>query len=80
MLTLIVADGNEVGVVQQDVGSLKRWVGEQCARDELASIALVLELSHAAEFAEADSGFHKPTELGVLGHLALHEQGALLGV
>ena len=80
MLTLIVADGNEVGVVQQDVGSLKRRVGEQRARDELASVALVLELGHAAEFAETHGGFHQPAELGMLGYLALDEQDAALRV
>ena len=43
-------------------------------------LALVLELGHPAELAEGRRALHEPGQLGVLGHVALHEQGADLGV
>ena len=82
VLALVVADGDLVGVVQHDVGGLERRVGEQPGRDEVALALgrLVLELGHPAELAEADRALHDPAELGVLGHVALDEDGGDLGV
>src|SRR3712207_8890121 len=43
------------------------------------SLALVLELGHPAGLAEAGEALHDPGQLHVLGHVALHEQGAAPG-
>ena len=77
VLTLVVADGDFIGVVEQDVGRLQCRVGEQAGRDEVAAALgrLVLELRHPAELAVADVALHQPGQLGVLGHVALHEHG-----
>ena len=80
MLALVIADRHLVGVVQEDVGSLKRRVGEQAGGDEVVLAALVLELGHAAEFAVRHIALHDPAEFGVLTNVGLHEQGADLGV
>ena len=68
VLSLVVTDGNFLGVVEQDVGGLKGGVGEEACRHEvrLPSGTFVLELRHAAQFAEADSAFHDPAQLCVL--------------
>ncbi len=81
VLALVVADGDDVGVVQQDVGRLQRRVGEQCGRNEAARpVGLVLELRHAAQLAEGDRGLHQPAQLGVFGNLGLDEQRGDVGV
>ena len=41
---------------------------------------LVLELGHPARLAEAGDAAQHPGQLGVLGHVRLHEQGAPLRV
>lgn len=75
MLPLIVAHGHLLGVVEQDVGGLKRRVGEQSGGDEFgfATGGLVLELGHSAEFAVADETLHHPSQLVVFRHMGLHE-------
>ncbi len=74
VLALVVADGHLVGVVQQDVGGHQRRVGEQPGGDELGPVALVLELGHAPQLADRCGALEDPRQLGVLGHVALHEQ------
>ena len=68
VLSLVVTDGNFLGVVEQDVGGLEGGVGEEACRHEvrLLSGTFVLELRHAAQFAETDRAFHDPAELCVL--------------
>ncbi len=95
VLPLVVTDRHDVGVVQQNVCSLQRWVGEQpCADGSIRStstsfvalgqtaqsIALVLELGHAAQLAEAGEALHQPPQLGVLMNVALDKDGAEFGV
>ena len=78
VLALVVADGDAVGVVQEDVGRHQGRVGEQAGGDELAGVArgLVLELRHALQLADARGALEQPVELGVLGDMALHEDRA----
>ena len=80
VLALVIAHRHLVGVVEEDVGSLERRVGEQAGGDEVVLAALVLELGHAAEFAVRHVALHDPAEFGVLTNVGLHEQGADLGV
>ena len=80
VLLLVGADGDLLGVVEEDVGRLQRRVGEQAGGHELVLVALVLELGHAAELAEGHDALHDPGELRVFGHVGLDEEGAALGV
>ncbi len=65
VLPLIFSDGNLLGVVEQDVRSLKGRVGEQSCGHEIgfSFCGLVLELSHAAQFTEGDRALHEPGQL-----------------
>ena len=48
--------------------------------DRLLALALVLELGHAAQLAHGRRALEQPGQPGVLGDVALDEQGAALGV
>ena len=82
VLALVLADRHRVGLVEQDVGRLQDRVGEQAHRRALGALLgrLVLELRHPAGLAEAGDAAQHPAELGVLGHVGLHEQRAPLRV
>ena len=82
VLTLVLADRYLIGVVQDDVGGLKGWVGEQSSGDEVALALgrLVLELRHPAQLAERDRALHHPAQLAVLGDMALHEHRGDVGI
>jgi hypothetical protein len=53
MLPLVVADRDEVGLVEQDVAGHQNRVGEECGGDELLFRRLLLELGHPAELSVA---------------------------
>ncbi len=76
VLALVVADRHLVGVVQEDVGHHQDRVVEQAGRDGLLAFALVLELGHPPQLAEGCDAVEEPGQLGVRGHVALHEQHA----
>ena len=82
VLALVLADRHEVRAVEQDVGRLEDRVGEQpdAGRALAALGGLVLELGHPAGLAEAGQALQHPAELGVAGHLALHEDRRARGV
>ena len=80
VLALVVADRDDVGLVEQDVAGHQHRVGEERRRDELAPVRLVLELRHPAELAEARDRAEQPSRLGVRGDVALREDGRALGV
>ena len=82
VLALVLADRHLFGVVQDDVGSLQRRVGEQPGGDEVAFAfgGLVLELRHSTQFAERHRAFHHPTQLAVLHDVALHEHRGDIGI
>jgi len=82
VLTLILAHGHLVGVVQEDVGRLQGRVGEKSGRHEIGLTlgGLVLELRHATEFAVRDRALGDPAQLGVFGNVTLYEHRGDLGV
>ena len=81
MLLLILADRDIVRLVEQDIRRHERWIGEEAAVDVIGVLrALVLELGHAAQFAEHRIAVEDPAELRVLVNMALDEQGVLLRV
>ena len=80
VLALVVADRDEVGLVEQDVARHQHRVGEERRRDELVALRLVLELRHAAQLAVARHGRQQPRRLGVRRHVALAEDRRALGV
>ena len=81
MLLLVLADGNVVRLIKQDVRSHKRRISEQSEIDVFGCfLALFLELRHSACFTELSVAIEHPSKFCVLGHLRLHEQRRLLGV
>ena len=80
MLPLVVADRDDVGLVEQDVARHQHRIGEERGRDELALLGLLLELRHPLQLAEARDRAEQPRGLGVRGHVALCEDGRALGV
>ncbi len=80
VLSLVVPHGDPIGVVEQDVGALEDRVGEQPHPHRVLARTLVLELGHAPQLAHGGRAFEEPRHLGVLGHMALHEQGAALRI
>ncbi|MBG9885107.1 hypothetical protein ABE10_00605, partial [Bacillus toyonensis] len=79
VLLLVVADRNDLRLVQQDVGGHQHGVGEQAHRGRVGAVALrlVLELGHASGLAEAGDRAEDPGELRVGAHVGLHVQRRL---
>ena len=71
MLALVVADRDDVGLVEQDVAGHQDRVGEEAGGDELLPLALLLELRHPAELAVARDRAEQPGRLGVRRDVAL---------
>ena len=80
VLPLVVADRDDVGLVEQDVARHQHRVGEEAGGDELLAFALFLELGHTAELSEPGDGREQPSGLGVRRHVALEEEGAAIRV
>ena len=53
VLPLVVADRDDVGLVEQDVAGHQHGVVEEPGGDELLLLGLLLELRHSAQLAEA---------------------------
>ncbi|GMA94332.1 hypothetical protein GCM10025881_11560 [Pseudolysinimonas kribbensis] len=77
VLALILADGHDLGVVEQHVGGHEHRVDEQANGGGVRALAcdLVLVLRHPARLAVTGDGVEHPGELGVRRHVRLHEQG-----
>ena len=80
MLPLVVADRDDVGLVEQDVARHQHRIGEEAGGDELLALALFLELGHTAELPEPGDGREQPRRLGVRRHVALQEERAAVRV
>ena len=80
MLALVVADGNLVGVVDQDVGGHQDRVVEQPGAHRLLTLGLLLELRHAAQLTERGHAIEDPRALGVRSDVTLYEDECALGV
>ena len=81
MLFLVLAHGDEVGLVEENVRCHEGGVGEQAAVDVVLMLGgLVLELGHAAELTEHGVAVEHPAQFGVLGDVGLDEQGVFLRV
>jgi hypothetical protein len=81
VLELILADGNQLRAIQQDVRGLEHRIVEQPDVDVLGLVlALVLELRHPRQLAEPGHRVEHPAELGVLGHHRLHEHDRALRI
>ena len=81
VLLLVAAHGDEVGLVQQNIGGHQGGIGEQTAVDVVGILGgFVLELGHAGQFAEHGIAVQHPAQLRVGGDVGLDEQRILLGV
>ena len=80
VLALVVADRDPLGVVEEDVGRHEHRVGEQPDPHRLLAGALLLELGHPPQLAHGGRALEQPGHPGVLGDVALDEQGAPVGI
>ncbi len=80
VLALVVADRDDLGLVEEDVARHQHRVGEEAGRDEVLALRLLLELRHPPQLAEARHGAQQPGGLGVRGDVALREDGRAVGV
>ena len=80
MLPLVVADRDDVGLVEEDVAGHQHRVGKEAGGDEVLALRLLLELRHPPQLAEARHGTEQPGGLGVRDDVALREHGRPVGV
>ena len=81
VLALVLPHRHLVGAVGEHVGGHQHRVEEQPRGRALARGArLVAELVHAVELPDRRDARQQPGQLGVLGHVALAEEDAALGV
>ena len=81
MLLLILADGDVVGLIQQNIRRHEGRIGEEAAVYVVGILrAFVLELRHAAQLAEHGVAVEYPAKLRVLVHMALKKEHVFLRV
>jgi len=80
MLQLVLPHGNGIRLVEQDIRRHQDRIGEEARVDRIDSLALLLELRHAVQFADRSTAGQNPGQLGVLGHVRLDEEVGLLGI
>ena len=81
MLLLILANRHEIRLIQQNVTGHQAGVSKQTCVDVICILCrFVLELGHAAQFAEHGVAIQYPTKLRMLVHMGLNEQGVFLRV
>ena len=81
MLLLILADGDVVGLIQQNIRRHEGRIGEEAAVYIVGVLcAFVFELGHAAQLAEHGVAVEDPAQLRVLMHVALEEEHVLLRI
>ena len=73
MLALVVADRDDLGLVEEDVAGHQHRIGEEPGRDEVLALGLLLELRHPPQLAEARRRAQQPGGLGVGDDVALRE-------
>ncbi len=80
---LVGADGDKVGLVEEDVGGLEEWVAEEAVGGEILLAELLLLVfvgGDALEPAEGGEHAEEQEELGVGGDVRLLEDDAAAGV
>ena len=80
VLALVVADGDPVGVVEEDVRGLEDRVREKADAGASLPATLLLELRHPVELAHRRGALEQPGQPLVLGDVALDEERADLRV
>ena len=81
MLLLIVAYGNEVGLIKEDISRHKDGVRKQTGVYIVGVFRrFVLELRHSGQFAEHSVTVEYPAQFRVLRDVALNEKRVLFGV
>ena len=77
MLDLVLANRNEVGLVEKDVGGLQHRIVQDAGHDLLLPRRLFLELRLPLKLAQGRERVENPRELRVLRHLGLDEERGL---
>ena len=81
MLALILAHGDEVCLIQKNVGSHQHRVSKEACGNVVSMLgSLGLELGHAAQLTKLGIAVEDPAQLCVLRHMALDEHDVLLRI
>src|SRR4051812_4795042 len=80
MLLLILADGHQVGIVQDDIRRHENWVGEQPRVYVRKVLAFVLETVRVSQHREGRKAIEYPRKLRYHRHPALAVEYVLFGV
>ena len=81
MLLLVAAHGHQIRLIQQNIRRHQSRIGEQARVDVVRVLGrLILELGHAAQFAEHGVAVQHPAQLGVGRNMGLDEQHVFLRV
>src|SRR6266540_149393 len=80
MLPLVVADRDQVGLVEEDVPCHQHGIREEPSRDEFLTLSFFFELRHPSQLPVARHGREQPSRLGVRADVALREDRRPLGV
>jgi len=81
MLTLVLPHRDQIRLVEQDICRHEDRIGEEAGVDVVGvGRGLILKLCHPAELPEHGVAVEDPSQLRVLGHMGLDEEGAALRV
>src|ERR1051325_9485684 len=81
MLLLVLTDGHEIGLIQQNVGGHQNRIGKQPDRGPFAiTLALILKLRHPLELAHSRDAGEYPCKLGMCRYIRLDKNRRFLSV
>ena len=80
VLSLVLTHGHGVRSIDENVSRLENRVVEQSYGDRIVPLRFVLVLGHPFEITDRSHGIEEPSQLDVLGHVGLNEEGASLGI
>ena len=73
MLLLVIADRNDVRIVQENIRRHQNRISQKSRADRFLALTLCLELRHAEQLACVRAAVQNPAKLRVSRHLRLHE-------
>ena len=75
MLLLILADGHDVAVVDEDVGGHEHWVGEEAGAGDEAAGGFVFEGMSIFQHRDGGDAAEQPRQFSDFGDVALAKEG-----
>ena len=81
VLLLIDTNGNNVGLIEQNISRHKHGISEKTCVDVVGMLlGFILELSHARKLTEAGKAVEQPCKLGVFLYVRLHVKSIFVGI